>query len=196
MGSLKAMTIRNIKMYYRHPSNVFFSMLAIIILLGLHFIVFRNVFTDNWVHIVSQMPGLDVPRADLQWLTDSLMFAAVLPIGAVTIALSTLGLMVSDREEGVFADFMTAPFSRNKLLASYLLSSFIISGIILFGFLVCFEIYFVLVYDISFSFAQEAQIASIILGSLVFANVFMLLLISFFTMDEEIDIVCNSLMVD
>jgi len=189
MSSLKTMVLRNIKMYYRHRSNVFFSMLAVLILLALHFIVFRDLFTDNWVEILKQIPGLDIERADLAWLTDSLMFAAVLPIGAVTISLTTLGQMISDREKGVFADFMTSPLGRNRLLASYLLSSFFVSACILLGFLLGFQIYFMLMYGISFSLSQATHIILVILGSLVFANIFMLLLISFFKSQQSLSAV-------
>jgi len=180
MNSLTAMVKRNIKLYYRKKSNVFFSMLAVLILIGLHFIVFRSVFTDNWVAILADVPGFAIDRADLAWLTDTLMFAAVLPIGAVTIALTTLGQMVADRETGVFSDFMTSPLPRNRLLVSYLISSLIVSATMLLGFLLFFEIYYVLMYGIGFTIGQAAHIILVIFGSLVFANVFMLLLISFF----------------
>jgi multidrug/hemolysin transport system permease protein len=176
-------------MYYRNKTSVFFSMLAVLILIALHFIVFREMFTDNWVEIISSIPGLSVPRLDLAWLTDSIMFAALLPIAAVTISLTTLGRIVSDKEDGVFADFMTAPISRTTLLASYLISSFILGAIMLLGFLAAFEIYFVAMYSISFSLAQVLRIIAIVLGSLVFANVMMLLLISFFKSQQSLSAV-------
>jgi len=186
MNSLMMMIKRNIKLFFRNKPNVFFSVLAILILLVLHFVVFRTMFADGWVEIFSAIPGFEVDRVDLEWMTDSLMFATLFPIGAITISLSSLGLMVSDRETGVFADFMTAPFDRNKLLASYLLSSIIISAIILLLFLGMFEIYFLLRFGISFTFAHVGQILLVIALSLLFANVFMLFVVSFFKRQQSL----------
>ncbi|MCL2818984.1 MAG: ABC transporter permease, partial [Actinomycetia bacterium] len=186
MRSLWTMVKRNIKLFYRNKPNVFFSVLALLILLVLHFAVFRTMFSDSWMEIMAQFPGVEVQRADLLWLTDSLMFATIFPIGAITVSLTSLGLMVNDREKGVFADFMTAPFDRNKLLASYLFSSIIITAVILFLFLAVFEIYFLALYGVSFSLSQVGQITIVIALSLLFANVFMLLIISFFKRQQSL----------
>ncbi|MCL2491228.1 MAG: ABC transporter permease [Coriobacteriia bacterium] len=186
MSSLMMMVKRNIKLFYRNKAGVFFSILALLILLVLHFVVFRTMFTDNWAAIIDAIPGFDVDRSDLAWLTDSLMFATILPIGAITVSLTSLGLMVTDREKGVFGDFLTAPFDRNKLLASYLLSSIIIGATMLLLFLIFFELYFLVVYGISFTLAQFGSIILIILLSLLFGNVFVLLIVSFFKSQQSL----------
>ncbi|MCL2546955.1 MAG: ABC transporter permease [Oscillospiraceae bacterium] len=179
MNHLKSLVIRDIKIFYRTKGNIFFSLLAVIILIALHFAIFRNVYTDNWTHITTEELGMTVPRENLQWLADSLMFAAIIPIGAITLSLSTLALMVSDREKNVLSDFLVSPMKRNGLLSSYLLSSFLLGFTALLGFVAFFQVYFMAMYGVSFTLAQFGLISLVTIGSLIFGNVFMLLIISF-----------------
>jgi multidrug/hemolysin transport system permease protein len=179
MNNLRSLIKRDIRIFYRTKGNIFFALLSVIILLTLHFIIFRDMYTDNWVDITAQIPGFSVEREKLLWLVDNLMFSAIIPIGAITISLVTLGLMVADRETNVLADFLVAPIRRDSLLTSYLISSFIVGFIILLGFIGGFEIFFLLVYGFGFSLAQICPVLLTTIGSLVFANVFMLLTVSF-----------------
>ena len=186
MNSLISLVTRNIKIFYRTKGNIFFSMLSIIILVALHFAIFRDMSTDNWVAITSQTSGFMISREYLNWLVDSLMFSAIIPIGAVTISLITLGIMVADKEHNVLSDFLVSPIRRNTLLASYLVSSFVIGFVSLSLFTIFFQIYFWFMYGISFSILQFVFITIAKIGSLVFSNVFILLLISFVKKQESL----------
>ena len=186
MRSLASLIRRDIKIFYRRKENIFFSLLAVIILLVLHFAIFRNVYTDAWTLATSHIPGLYIQREYLQWIADSLMFSAIIPIGAVTISLTTLALMVADRENNTLSDFLVSPISRNSLLASYLLSSFIVGFAMLTGFVIFFQIYFLIVFGVGFTMTQVGMIFLATVGSLIFGNVFMLLLISFFKTEQAL----------
>ena len=186
MNHLASLVRRNIKIFYRTKGNIFFSCLAVIIVVALHFAIFRDVYTDNWVSITSHIPGLSVERTDLLWLSDSLMFAAIIHIGAVTISLTVLGLMVADRESNALSDFLVAPIRRSHLLASYLISSILVCFAILLGFIVFFQIYFLIVYGLSFTLVQIGLIFLGTVGSVMFGNIFMLLLISFFKKQQTL----------
>ena len=189
MRHLTSLVKRDIRIFYRTKGNVFFSLLAVLILVALHFAIFRNVYTDNWVHITGEIPGLSVERIQLQWIADSLMFAAIIPIGAVTLSLTTLGLMVADRETNALSDFLVSPIRRKNLLTSYLLSSFLVGFVMLLGFLLFFQIYFFLVYGVGFTLLQIGLILLGTIGSLIFGNIFMLLLISFFKTEQTLSAV-------
>ncbi len=177
-SSLLALIKRNMKIFYRTKGNIIFASLSVVILLVLHLIIFRDMFTDSFVEIMKAFP-FEVERIKLSYIVDSSMFAAILPIGAITISLVALGLMVSDRETNALSDFMVSPINRNSLLASYLISSFIVGFAILLCFIAVFEVVFLLVYGISMSFAQLAAILAVTILALVFGNVFMLLIITF-----------------
>jgi len=189
MNSLKSLVRRDIKIFYRTKGNIFFSVLSIMILVGLHFLIFRNMMADNWEQILLNFPQTNATRENLLWITDMLMFGAILPIGAVTISLTTLGLMVSDKEANVLSDFMVSPIRRNGLLSSYLVSSLIIGILVSLGFLAFFEVYSIAVYDFGFSLVSIIWIILSIICSLIFANIFMLLLISFFKTQQSLGVV-------
>ena len=178
MNHLKSLVKRDIKIFYRTKGNILFASLSVIILIVLHFIIFRDMLTDNWVQIVSQFP-VSVEREKMAWLVDNLMFSAIIPIGAVTISLVALGLMVADKETNALSDFLVSPIKRNSLLASYLVSSLAVGFVVLLAFIGFFEIYFLMVYNIGFTLAQLGLILLSTIGSLIFANTFMLLIISF-----------------
>ncbi len=178
MSNLNSLIKRNIKIFYRTKGNIFFASLSVVILVALHFMIFRDMLTDNWVNIVS-MFGVEVGREKLAWIVDNLMFSAIIPIGAITISLVALGLMVADKEKNVLSDFLVSPIGRNRLLASYLISSFMVGFAILLLFIGFFEVYFLVVYSISFTLIQLGLILLATIASLVFANIFMLLLVSF-----------------
>lgn len=185
MNSLSHLVSRNNKIFFRTKGNLFFSSLAILILVGMHFIIFRSMNADSWVSICGNFPGVSVGRTQLLWLTDSLMFASILPIGAISVSLVALGIMVADREKNMINDFLVAPLGRGALLCSYLISSFFI-GLLISGFFIAFfEIYFLLMYNTGFTAAQLLWVILSTVGSLIFANVFMLLIISFVKTEQS-----------
>ena len=179
MREWNCLTRRALKIFWRTKGNLLFASLSVLILLVLHFMIFRNMYTDSWLQIASALPS-EIPRADIAYMVDLQMFAAVIPIGAVSISLVALSLMVADRETGALSDFLVAPIRRNSLMASYLISSFVAGFAILLGFILLFEVYFLITAGQGFGLLQLLLILLSVVGSLIFANVFMLLLISFF----------------
>ena len=186
MTNLKSLINRNIKIFYRTKGNIIFSSLAVIILLVLHFVIFRNMYSDNWEQIFSMFPGFSIEREKLLWLVDNMMFSAILPIGAVSISITAIGLMVADREKNVLNDFLVSPIKRNDLMTSYLLSSVLVGFTILLGFIIFFAIYFQVVYSISFTLPQLGYILLAVIGSLVFANILILLILTFIKKQQSL----------
>ncbi|MDP4121034.1 MAG: ABC transporter permease [Bacillota bacterium] len=182
----KQLILRNTRLFFRTRKNILSSSLAIIILICLHFMIFRSMYTDNWQNICKQFQGLNITRTQLLWLSDSLMFAAILPIGAVSISLVALSIIISDKEKGIYNDFLVAPINRNTLMSSYLAASFFIGFVISLAFIAFFEFYFLLNYGISFSILQLFCIIATTVLALVFANVFVLFLVSFFKTQQSI----------
>jgi len=189
MNNLTSLVKRDIKIFYRTKGNIFFSLLSVLILVVLHFAIFRQMYTDIWAQMMEEIPGLNVEIYHLQWIVDSLMLSAIIPLGAISTSLTTLGLMVADRENNTLSDFLVSPIRRNSLLASYLVSSFIICFTMLAGLVVFFQIYFLVIYGIGFTLMQFAMILATTVGSLIFANVFMLLLVSFFKTQQSLSAV-------
>lgn len=178
MNSLASLVKRNIIIFYRTKGNILFSLLSVLILVALHFAIFRQMYTDIWEESIAGIPGLYIERLYFQWIVDSLMFSAIILLCAMSTSLITLGLMVSDRENNALSDFLVAPIRRNRLLASYLVSSFIICFAMLACLVLFFHVYFIIIYGVGFTLIQATMILLITIGTLIFANVFMLLLLS------------------
>lgn len=174
MRKLSNLTKRHIRLFFASKSNVFFSLLAILILIGLHFIVFRKMNADTLT-----ASGFPVPEKWAFWFSDCLMLSALIPVGAVTISLSSLGQIVTDKEKNIINDFYVAPLSKNTLLASYLLSSLAIGAMVLAGFIGFFEIYLLAMYGISFSLLQLLAVVGVAVLSLLLGNAFVMIIVSF-----------------
>ena len=187
MSHILSLVKRDIKIFYRTKTNIFFSLLGVLILVVLHFAIFRNMYADNWNFVVSQIPGLaPMEQQYSRWVSDSLMFAAIIPIGSLTITLTTLGLIVSDKETNVLSDLLVSPIRRNSLFLSYLISSFIVGFVMLLGFVVFFQVYFLIVYGTWFTLMQIGMILLALIGSLIFGNIFMLLVLSFVKTEQSL----------
>lgn len=174
MNKLTSLTGRNIKLYFSSKSNIFFSMLALIILVGLHFVVFRSMNADSFLSA-----GFPVDEKWALWFSDCLMLSALIPIGATTISLTSLSQIVTDKERNIINDFYVAPVSRSTLLLSYLLSSLAVGAILLLGFILFFEVYLVAMYGISFTIIQLLSVLGVTVLSLLLGNSFVLLIVSF-----------------
>ncbi|MGL5972733.1 MAG: hypothetical protein ACRCZK_03320, partial [Oscillospiraceae bacterium] len=98
MVGLRSLINRNVKIFYRTKGNLIFAMLSVFILVALHFVVFRNMYSENWYEVFSQIPNFNIEIKDANWIVDSLMFAAIIPIGSITISLVSLGVMIADKE--------------------------------------------------------------------------------------------------
>ncbi len=174
MSKVMALSKRNTKLYFASKSNIFFSMLALIILVALHFIVFRSMNADVLLNM-----GLGIEEKWALWFSDSLMLSSLIPIGAVTISLTTLGQIVVDKEKRIINDFYVTPISKNTLLTSYLVSSLIVCVILLLGFVLFFEIYLIAVYGISFTLGQLLSVLGVMALSILLGNTFVLIVVSF-----------------
>lgn len=174
MSEIKSFIKRNVKIYFASNSNIFFSMLALIILIAMHFIVFRKMNADSLLSA-----GMVTQEKWAFWFSDCLTLSALIPIGAVTISITSLGQIVTDKERNTIHDFYVAPVGRTALLMGYLLSSLAIGTVLLLGFLLAFNIYIKAVYGIAFSLIQLLAVLGVTALSLILGNSFVLLIVSF-----------------
>lgn len=110
---------RNLTIFFRDKSAVFFSLLSSIIIIALYAFFLGDVMTA----------GLsDIPKA--KELMDNWVMAGLLAATSATASMGAFGIYVSDRAMGIYKDFYSSPISRRGLVCSYVLSSFTI-GVIL-----------------------------------------------------------------
>lgn len=121
---------RNLKLFFRDKSAVFFSLMAVFIVLMLY-ILFLG---DVWAEGMSEVP-------DIKNLMNTWIMAGLLGVTSVTTTMGAFGTMVEDRSRGISKDFYTAPVSRRTIVGGYIASSFLIGVIMSVVTLVIAEVY-------------------------------------------------------
>jgi multidrug/hemolysin transport system permease protein len=122
--------LRNLKVYFRDKSAVFFSLLAVFIIIGLYVLFLGDVWVENFAEI-----------GNARYLMDSWIMAGLLAVTSVTTTMGTLGIMVVDKSNKIIKDFHSSPISKTGLVGGYILSSFIIGVIMTMVALVLAELY-------------------------------------------------------
>lgn len=107
---------RNLRVFFRQKSAVFFSLLGVFVVIGLY-VLFLG---DVWI---SDFPDLPEVKA----LMGTWVIAGIVSITPVTTAMGAFEAMVLDRTQGLNRDFFAAPVKRWKLMGGYMLSAYVVS---------------------------------------------------------------------
>lgn len=111
---------RNLRVYFRDRATVFFSMLGVIIIIGLYLMFLGNTMSE-----VGQYAG-DNGR----FMMDSWIMGGVIAAASITTAMGAFGIMVDDTQKKIIRDFEVSPVRRWQLVLAYVLASIII-GIVM-----------------------------------------------------------------
>ena len=103
--------LRNLKLFFRDRASVFFSLLAVFIIIGLYVLFLGDT-------VMADMEGVPAAR----FLMDSWIMAGLLAVTAVTTTMGAVGVVVEDRARGT-QDFQTSPIKRSTIVGGYLLST-------------------------------------------------------------------------
>lgn len=125
-------TRRNLLLFFKDKSAVFFSLLSSIIILGLYILFLGDVWATNF----SQIPNA-------REIMDNWVMAGLLATTSATTTMGAFGIMVNDRTLKINRDLYVSPISRKSLAEGYVLSAFIIGYIMSLITLVLAEIYIV-----------------------------------------------------
>lgn len=127
-----ALVKRNLKVFFRDKSAVFFSLLALLIIIGLYVLFLGDTLANS-------LEGVENGR----FLMDSWITAGLMASSSVTATMGAFGIMVEDRNKKLLKDFSSSPLSRKSLAAGYILSSYLVGVIISVIALVLCEIYII-----------------------------------------------------
>ena len=126
---MKLLIKRNLLLFFRDRANVFFSMLAVIIVIMLYIIFLADLMVSA---IESEMPY--AAARDIRLVVSGLVLSGTIAVATVSSCLNATARVVIDRED-VAKDFFVSPISRSKLMFSYVISSgiigFVMSGLAL-----------------------------------------------------------------
>lgn len=160
---------RNILLYFRDKATVFFSLLAVIILIALY-VLFLGDMTAK------QLPDFPSKKA----LLTSWFIAGVLAVASMTTTLASFGILVDDRANKTYMDFYSSPISRTKLVGGYVFSAVII------GFFMCMLSFITSIVFLSISgeqlpsFNTMVAVVCVIILSVLASGSMVLFLVSFF----------------
>ena len=166
---MKALLIRNLKVYFRDKASVFFSLLGVLII----FMLYLLFLGDVWI---SNLPGVPGARA----LMDSWIISGLLAVTSVTTVMGAFGTMVDDRAHKIIKDFDASPVSRSKIVAGYELSSFVVGTVMSLFALVLGELYIVARGGLWLSPAAMLTVVGLILLSALCNTALVSFVISFF----------------
>ena len=123
---------RNLRLYFRDKTSVFFSLLAVFIIIGLYVLFLGDI-------VQGEMKGLPGAR----FLMDSWIMAGLLGVASITTTMGAFGTMVEDRSKKIMKDFSASPIKRSSLVGGYLAGTFLIGMIMTLITFVCAELYIV-----------------------------------------------------
>ena len=164
-----ALTKRNILLYFRDKTAVFFSLFAVIILIALYVLFLGDLTSKGLPDFPSKKPLL------MSWF-----IAGILAITSMTTTLGSFGILVEDRATNKILDFYTSPISRAKMVGGYILSALFI------GFMMCLftftvaEIFLFLSGQSLLPFSKMIIVIGVIILSVLASASMVLLLVSFF----------------
>jgi len=122
--------VRNLKVFFKDKSSVFFSLLAVFIIIGLYALFLGDVWTSS----MSSVPGI-------RFLMDSWIMSGVLAVTSVTTTMGAYGIMVQDKEKKITKDFAASPVGYHNILGGYIIGAVIIGIIMSLITLVLAELY-------------------------------------------------------
>ncbi|MEA4811515.1 MAG: ABC transporter permease [Anaerolineaceae bacterium] len=122
--------VRNLKLYFRDKSAVFFSLLGILVILTLYLLFLGNVWVSNF----NGVPGV-------RFVMDSWIMAGLLAISSFTTTMGALGVMVDDKVKKINKDFVASPFPKSSMTAGYIFSTILIGVVMSLVSLLIAEVY-------------------------------------------------------
>ena len=121
---------RNLLVFFKDKSSVFFSLLSVFIIIGLYALFLGDVWTSSF----SDLTGV-------RYLMDSWIVAGLLAVTSVTTTMGAFGIMVEDKSNKIIKDIRSSPIPRASIAGGYVLGAFVIGMIMCLVTLVLAEVY-------------------------------------------------------
>lgn len=109
---MSSLVKRNLKLFFRDKGAVFFSLLGVLIVVGLYFLFLGDTYNES----LSEFNNTEELMAG--WIV-----AGLLSITSLTTTMGSFSTMILDKEKKIFKDFYCAPISRTALTFGYIISS-------------------------------------------------------------------------
>jgi len=111
---------RNLKLYFRDKSAVFFSLLAVIISIGLYVLFLGDVYTRE---ITENGSAAEYARE----LMDNWVMAGTIASASITVSLGVLGTVIEDKAKRITKDFYVSPMKNSAMTGGYIICAYLVS---------------------------------------------------------------------
>lgn len=158
---------RNIKIYLRDKGAVFFSLLSMLIVLGLMLFFLGDMNTENLTSILKELPdrNAETDKKNVDLLILMWTCGGIISINAVTVTIAVYSSMISDKTKGVLDSIHTSPVSKLTISSAYVSSAWICSVIICTLTLAISEIYCIIQGSMAFSLLSHLKLLGMIMAN-------------------------------
>lgn len=160
---------RTLRLYFRDGASVFFSLLAVLIIMGLYVLFLGDVILSD----MKDMPGA-------RFLMDSWVMSGLLCVASITTTMGAFGIMVDDRAKNILKDFFASPIKRSTLVGGYLGGTFLIGMVMSLLTFLCAELYIVAYGGEWVSWAALIKVLGIMVLSVISSSSIVFFMVSFF----------------
>lgn len=129
MSKMISMTKRNCLVFLKDGSSVFFSLLSMLIVLMLTGVFLGEMNVSSIVNVLTEYGGernAAVDEENARHMVQYWTLAGLMVVNSLTVTLTVIGTMVTDKAEHKLRSFYTAPVSKFVVAVSYIVSAVVI----------------------------------------------------------------------
>ena len=164
---------RNLKVFFRDKTAVFFSLLAVLIVLGLYIFFLGDVWVDSFPNIKG-----------VKNLMNCWIIAGLIGVTSVTANMGAFGTMIEDKSKNKIKDFYVSPVKKSKIVGGYIISSFIVGSMMSVVTLIISQIYLVYSGVDVLNFKELTEVFLIILMTSLSNSAMILFIVSLFSSEK------------
>ncbi len=183
LNAYKGLTTRNAKVFLKNRMAVFLSLLTQIIILGLFLLFIKDSYIDGINDALGSMKDA-VTKADIEALVNSWMISGVIGTSVITSTLSSLSVMVSDKQEKIDFDYNASSVKSSAVVMSYFSGAVLCSLITSFVLLAFGLVFLAMTGTFLLTAVDILMLIGLVLLGSVSSTLIMMLVISFFKKDS------------
>lgn len=124
LNSYLGMTKRNILVFFKDKTTLFFSMLAPLIVFFLYIVFLKDTYLSS---LKESLSGLEeyVLTSDIENIANSWLLAGLLGTSCITVSLNSLHVMVNDKNSKIDYDYNSSPIKGYIVVLSYFTGAFL-----------------------------------------------------------------------
>ena len=164
---------RNLKVFFRDKTAVYFSLLAVLIVLGLYIFFLGDVWVDSFPNIKG-----------VKNLMNCWIIAGLIGVTSVTANMGAFGTMIEDKSKNKIKDFYVSPIKKSKIVGGYIISSFIVGSMMSVVTLIISQIYLVYSGVDVLNFKELTEVFLIILMTSLSNSAMILFIVSLFSSEK------------